>query len=438
MRGHETPALCSLIASDLCVRRPQLERLVANRIDPNLGDYDGRTALHLAAAAGAQKSVEYLLSHGADVNRTDRWGGLPLMDAVKSGHALVAAIIGRAGGRLQQNMTKTGAGKLCDAAAVGDVRMMTMLVEAGVEPDQGDYDRRYPLHVAAAKGKLLAVSYLLSTGANPNVLDRWSCAPLEDALCNGNHHCAVLLKAYGGKVGPSPSAEVTKAAADLAKKMEDATQEARDAVKAMHKMVSLHPPSAAWAPCAACQCFRPVAGTLACSGEGGRAPLSPAPRSCSGQQGLHRKEMHETTEQEVAVVSLSNLQAMQQLVSIGPAVASILESYITLSESMMEATAALWEAIQQLAQDVLYKRLTPQVRMLVPAPHLPGPLFGGGTLITSWVQSIAPALPSPPLVPPRYECPPHNSRTACNAHRPAGFRRCFGRYSRVADVLPPS
>jgi ankyrin repeat protein len=99
-----------------------LERLIANGIDPNLGDYDGRTALHLAAACGAQKSVEYLLAQGADPCARDRWGGLPLMDAVKAGHSLVADIIRQAGGKLHAEEDGGGsASQLCDAAAAGDV-----------------------------------------------------------------------------------------------------------------------------------------------------------------------------------------------------------------------------------------------------------------------------------------------------------------------------
>jgi len=73
---------------------------------------------------------------------------------------------------------------------------------------QGDYDDRLALHVAAANGKLLAVSYLLSICADPNVKDRWGGTPIDDAL-RGNHlHCAKLIQAFGGELGDNPSAEI--------------------------------------------------------------------------------------------------------------------------------------------------------------------------------------------------------------------------------------
>eukprot|EP00961_Rhodomonas_salina_P282353 3815203-Rhodomonas_salina.1 len=83
--GVENPAglLCQAASTgDIEVVR----RLVENNVDPNTDDYDGRSALHIAAAEGQDKVTEYLLSQGADPNCEDRWGGKPLLDAVKGAH----------------------------------------------------------------------------------------------------------------------------------------------------------------------------------------------------------------------------------------------------------------------------------------------------------------------------------------------------------------
>lgn len=47
-------------------------------VDINTGDYDKRTALHLAAGEGHADVIQLLCERGANVNVEDRWGGRPL------------------------------------------------------------------------------------------------------------------------------------------------------------------------------------------------------------------------------------------------------------------------------------------------------------------------------------------------------------------------
>ena len=54
-------------------------------MDVNATNFDKRTALHVAAAEGRQKIVEYLVENGAEVNMTDRWGETALQNAVRYG-----------------------------------------------------------------------------------------------------------------------------------------------------------------------------------------------------------------------------------------------------------------------------------------------------------------------------------------------------------------
>lgn len=67
----------------------------------NASDYDGRTALHLAASEGHVPVVELLLKHGADVNPVDRWGDTPLADARKYTKGVVAKLLEQHGGRVE-------------------------------------------------------------------------------------------------------------------------------------------------------------------------------------------------------------------------------------------------------------------------------------------------------------------------------------------------
>ena len=71
----------------------QIRALVAAGCDVNCADYDKRTALHIAAADGQVATVEYLLEHGSNRHLRDRWGGEPLADAERIGHAAIIALL---------------------------------------------------------------------------------------------------------------------------------------------------------------------------------------------------------------------------------------------------------------------------------------------------------------------------------------------------------
>lgn len=64
----------------------EIQRLAACGVDLNAADYDGRTALHLAASEGHTNVIEFLLSRDVVVDPKDRWGGTPYADAVRGKH----------------------------------------------------------------------------------------------------------------------------------------------------------------------------------------------------------------------------------------------------------------------------------------------------------------------------------------------------------------
>ena len=63
----------------------------------NAGNYDHRTALHIAASEGHVECVALLVNAGADVNVTDRWGGTPLDDALHCKNEEVAVFLASKG-----------------------------------------------------------------------------------------------------------------------------------------------------------------------------------------------------------------------------------------------------------------------------------------------------------------------------------------------------
>ena len=74
-------------------------------------DYEGRTALHIAASANQLAVVEFLVQQKGNVNGQDNFGKTPLSNAMHHGHVAVIKVLRDAGGKLGWAETET-AGEL--------------------------------------------------------------------------------------------------------------------------------------------------------------------------------------------------------------------------------------------------------------------------------------------------------------------------------------
>jgi glutaminase len=83
--------------------------------------------------------------------------------------------------------------------------MVQEMIASGVDFNQGDYDGRTPLHLAAAEGHIDIVKLLLRLGANPAPVDRWGGRPLDDALRHDRSLVAQLLKEQMGALAAAVS-----------------------------------------------------------------------------------------------------------------------------------------------------------------------------------------------------------------------------------------
>ena len=72
-------------------------------VSPNASDYDKRTAAHLAASEGHLEVLRLLVSIGANINPTDRWGHTPMQDALRAGHPACAEFLGAHGGTAEDS-----------------------------------------------------------------------------------------------------------------------------------------------------------------------------------------------------------------------------------------------------------------------------------------------------------------------------------------------
>ena len=74
-------------------------------------------------------------------------------------------------------------GLLLAGASEGSVEKMKQALALGsCTVNDGDYDRRKPLHLAAADGRTAAVQFLLEQKAEVNAEDRWGNTALDEAV----------------------------------------------------------------------------------------------------------------------------------------------------------------------------------------------------------------------------------------------------------------
>ncbi len=71
----------------------EIRRLYTNGIDLNSSDYDGRTALHLAASDNNIKIIKFLIKKNVDKSIKDRWGNTALDDATRENHTQIIELL---------------------------------------------------------------------------------------------------------------------------------------------------------------------------------------------------------------------------------------------------------------------------------------------------------------------------------------------------------
>ena len=145
-------------------------------------DYDGRTALHVAASEGRLALVRYLLNLGAQINVSDRWGGSPLDDAMRHRHDAVQSLLRSSGGRL--GVSGHGEALILAASRGADAEVEALLTD-GADPTSADYDLRTALHLTCSEGHERAAALLIAAGARLDAIDRWGNRPADDAHRKG-------------------------------------------------------------------------------------------------------------------------------------------------------------------------------------------------------------------------------------------------------------
>ena len=161
----------------------------------HLRDYEGRSLLHRACMEGRMDVVSKLLSEGADIDAEDRWGNQPLNVAILHGHSDIADLLRGFGAKLSSKNVFDVGYRLCRSAAEGDLSRAKSLIQCKVSVNSLDYDKRTPLHLAAANGSLHMVNFLLSCGVDIMRKDRLGRDALDEAIDAGHVEVEEALRA---------------------------------------------------------------------------------------------------------------------------------------------------------------------------------------------------------------------------------------------------
>lgn len=150
----------------------EIERLLANGLDPNTSDAFNNTPLSIAAHFGQTDAAKLLLNKGANIDGI-RGQMTPLQCAIYGGHHDTANVL--LSNNADPDLTDDyGMSALTIAAQKGDSKMVEALLKAGANIEHADNNGWRPLHSAlrataiSDADRLATVNVLLKYGADPN------------------------------------------------------------------------------------------------------------------------------------------------------------------------------------------------------------------------------------------------------------------------------
>uniref|UniRef100_A0A9J8DF41 Ankyrin 1, erythrocytic b n=1 Tax=Cyprinus carpio carpio TaxID=630221 RepID=A0A9J8DF41_CYPCA len=177
---------------------------IKNRIDINIANQKGNTALHIAALAGQEKVIAELVNYGANVNAQSQKGFSPLYMAAQENHLEVVKYLLEHGAS-QSLPTEDGFTPLAVALQQGHENVVALLINYGTKGKV----RLPALHIAARNDDTRTAAVLLQNDPNPDVLSKTGFTPLHIAAHYENLSVAQLLLNRGANVNFTPKNGIT-------------------------------------------------------------------------------------------------------------------------------------------------------------------------------------------------------------------------------------
>ncbi|XP_007556277.1 inversin isoform X1 [Poecilia formosa] len=165
------------------------------RIDINMADKYGGTALHAASLSGHVSTVKLLLEKGATVDSLDVMKHTPLFRACEMGYRDVILTLIK-GSACAELVDVDGHTALHWAALGGNAEVCQILMENGISPNVQDHAGRTPLQCAAYGGYITCMAVLMENNADPNIQDKEGRTALHWSCNNGYLDAVKLLLGY--------------------------------------------------------------------------------------------------------------------------------------------------------------------------------------------------------------------------------------------------
>ena len=185
----------------------------AGRIDAQ--DSDGRTALHLAAAAGHSEVVKCLIERGAQVSTVDEGNWSPIHSAAAAGRSECLMDLLAAGANVDARAGSSASTALILAASKGRLEIVRALLLASANVQAVDKSGATALHRAAGRGELAIMELLLGAlpaGTVIDARDGEGHTAFHVAAIHEQEHACVLLAEKGAELNTSNAGgEVPKA-----------------------------------------------------------------------------------------------------------------------------------------------------------------------------------------------------------------------------------
>ena len=142
-------------------------------------DIDGMTALTEAAASGHAKVVALLIEKGANANITNKYGATALTNSVFFGHEEATKALLASKTRLSEETTENA---FLIAAGLGNIQLLTDLLEYGVDINSRGKEGRTALMAATTFEHVDAVKFLVEKGADLTIRDLEGQTALDIAI----------------------------------------------------------------------------------------------------------------------------------------------------------------------------------------------------------------------------------------------------------------